>query len=118
MGETTIFLRDLIRDVDIGIHDHEIGNPQSLRFDLEVSISGSEPPMQDDINHVLDYEYLLESLENAIGEGRFSLLESLGSRILENLMTPPQVTTARVQIIKLDILEETGTLGCQMTRVR
>ena len=30
-GKTTIFLRDLIRDVDIGIHDHEIGRPQSLR---------------------------------------------------------------------------------------
>lgn len=117
-GKTTIFLRDLIRDVDIGIHDHEIGRPQSLRFDLEVSIPGAESPIIDEISHVLDYEYLLESLESSISNGRSSLLESLCSKILEKLMIPPQVSSATVQISKVDILDENGVLGCQMTRER
>ena len=28
-GVTTLFLEDIVRDVDIGVHDFEIGNPQS-----------------------------------------------------------------------------------------
>ena len=117
-GKTTIFLRDLTREVDIGIHDHEMGRPQSLRFDLEASIPSAESPIIDEISHVLDYEYLLESLESSISDGRVSLLESLCSKILEKLMIPPQVSSATVQISKVDILDENGVLGCQMTRER
>lgn len=117
-GKTTIFLRDLMRDVDIGIHDYEIGRPQSLRFDLEVSVPGAEAPFIDEISHVLDYEYLLESLESSISDGRYSLLESLCSKILEKLMIPSQVSSATVKISKVDILDENGVFGCQMTRER
>ncbi len=117
-GQTSVFLRDLIREVDIGIHDHEIGHPQSIRFDLEVTIDGSEAPISDEITHVLNYEYLLESVEKSLTEGRVSLLESLGSRILEKMMAPSQVSSAKIQITKLEILKENGTLGCRMTRTR
>ena len=57
-GRTVIFLRELFREVDIGIHAHEIGHPQRLRFDIEVSIPGSEPPKSDKITDVVNYEYL------------------------------------------------------------
>jgi len=117
-GQTSVFLRDLIREVDIGIHDYEIGHPQSIRFDLEVTIDGSEAPISDEITHVLNYEYLLESVEKSLSEGRVSLLESLGSRILEKMMAPSQVSSAKIQITKLEILKENGTLGCRMTRTR
>lgn len=117
-GQTSVFLRDLIREVDIGIHDYEIGHPQSIRFDLEVTIDGSEAPISDEITHVLNYEYLLESVEKSLSEGRVSLLESLGSRILEKMMAPSQVSSAKIQITKLEILNENGTLGCRMTRTR
>ena len=29
-GVTTLFLEDVVRDVDIGVHDFEIGNPQKV----------------------------------------------------------------------------------------
>ena len=74
-GRTVIFLRDLFREVDIGIHAHEIGHPQKLRFDIEVSIPGSGPPKSDRIIDVIDYEYLLESIEDSINGSRLSLLE-------------------------------------------
>ncbi|DAC46482.1 MAG TPA: dihydroneopterin aldolase, partial [Candidatus Thalassarchaeaceae archaeon] len=84
----------------------------------EVTIDGSEAPISDEITHVLNYEYLLESVEKSLTEGRVSLLESLGSRILEKMMAPSQVSSAKIQITKLEILKENGTLGCRMTRTR
>ena len=117
-GRTVIFLRELFREVDIGIHAHEIGHPQKLRFDIEVSIPGSGPPKSDRIIDVIDYEYLLESIEDSINGSRLSLLESLGSRILDRLMVPLQVSEASVRITKMDVLEGDAKFGCEMTRKR
>ena len=117
-GRTMIFLRELFRDVDIGIHDHEIGRPQKLRFDIEVVIPGSEPPKSDKISDVVNYEYLLESIDDSIRETRVSLLESLGSRILDKLLVPPPVSEATIKITKMDILEGDANFGCQMSRKR
>tara|TARA_S200000501_G_scaffold316094_1_gene308754 strand:+ start:816 stop:1220 length:405 start_codon:yes stop_codon:yes gene_type:complete len=117
-GRTVIFLRELFREVDIGIHAHEIGHPQRLRFDIEVSIPGSEPPKSDSITDVLNYEYLLGSIEDSINGTRLSLLESLGSRILDKLMIPLQVTEASIKITKMDILEGDAKFGCKMYRKR
>ena len=117
-GRTVIFLRDLFREVDIGIHAHEIGHPQKLRFDIEVSIPGSEPPKTDRITDVINYEYLLKSVEDSINGSRLSLLESLGSRILDRLMVPLQVSEASVKITKMDVLEGDAKFGCEMTRNR
>ena len=117
-GRTVIFLRELFREVDIGIHAHEIGHPQKLRFDIEVSIPGSEPPKTDRITDVINYEYLLESVEDSINGSRLSLLESLGSRILDRLMVPLQVSEASVKITKMDVLEGDAKFGCEMTRNR
>ena len=117
-GRTVIFLRDLFREVDIGIHAHEIGHPQKLRFDIEVSIPGSDPPKSDKITDVVNYEYLLESVEDSINGSRLSLLESLGSIILDRLMIPLQVSEASVKITKMDVLEGDAKFGCEMTRKR
>ena len=95
-GRTVIFLRELFREVDIGIHNHEIGQPQKLRFDIAVSIPGTDPPKSDAITEVVNYEYLLESVEDSINGSRLSLLESLGSIILDRLMIPLQVSEASV----------------------
>ena len=117
-GKTVIFLSELLREVEIGIHAHEMGNPQRLRFDIEVVILGSEPPKSDRIGDVVNYEYLLESIEDSIDGTRLSLLESLCSRILDKLMIPVQVTEASVKITKMDILEGDAKFGCQMSRKR
>lgn len=116
-GKTVIFLRELFREVDIGIHAHEIGHPQRLRFDIEVLTLGSVP-ISDRITDVVDYEYLLESIEDSISGTRLSLLESLGSRILDKLMIPLQVHEASIKITKMDILEGDAKFGCQMSRKR
>ena len=65
-GVTTLFLEDIVRDVDIGVHDFEIGNPQKIRFDMYVIMSNIQNPLNDDLNEVLNYEYLITSLENIL----------------------------------------------------
>ena len=117
-GVTTLFLEDVVRDVDIGVHDFEIGNPQKVRFDIYVMISDILIPDNDDLNEVLNYEYLIHSLDEVLSFGRFSLLETLANRLLEEISTPASVKAASVVITKLDILDGDGRLGCSMTKIK
>ena len=117
-GVTTLFLEDIVRDVDIGVHDFEIGNPQKIRFDMYVIMSNIQNPLTDDLNEVLNYEYLITSLENILSLGRFSLLETLANRLLEEISAPKSVKAASVVITKLDVLDGDGKLGCSMTQIK
>ena len=117
-GVTTLFLEDIVRSVDIGVHDYEIGNPQRVRFDIYVLISGVEDPENDIIEDVLNYEYLLNSLEKVLLKDRFSLLESLANNLLDSILQPESVESATVILTKLDVLEGDGRLGCSMTRTK
>ena len=117
-GVTTLFLEDIVRGVDIGVHDHEIGNPQRVRFDIYVLISGVKNPENDILGDVLNYEYLLDTLEKIISGVRYSLLESLANKILDSILEPQSVVAASVVITKLDVLDGDGRLGCSMTRIK
>ena len=117
-GVTTLFLEDIVRDVDIGVHDFEIGNPQRIRFDIYVIMSEVQKPLNDNLNEVLNYEYLITSLENVLSLGRFSLLETLANRLLEEISIPTSVKAASVVITKLDVLDGDGRLGCSMTKIK
>ena len=117
-GVTTLFLEDIVRDVDIGVHDFEIGNPQKIRFDMYVIMSNIQTPLNDDLNEVLNYEYLITSLENILSLGRFSLLETLANRLLEEISAPKSVKAVSVVITKLDVLDGDGRLGCSMTQIK
>ena len=117
-GVTTLFLEDIVRDVDIGVHDFEIGNPQKVRFEIYVMMSDIQNPNKDDLSEVLNYEYLIDSLNNVLSLGRYSLLETLANRLLAEISAPTSVKAASVVITKLDILDGDGRLGCSMTKIK
>mgnify|MGYP006080244629 CR=1 FL=1 len=117
-GLTTLFLEEIIRDVDIGVHDHEIGNPQRVRFDIYVLIPDIQNPENDSIDEVLNYEYLIDSLEQVLSLGRFSLLETLANNVLDKILMPNCVEAASVVLTKLDVLDGDGQLGCSMTKIK
>ena len=117
-GVTTLFLEDIVRDVDLGVYDFEIGNPQKVKFDIYVMLSEVRNPENDKLEEVLNYEYLIESLDHVLSLARFSLLETLAHRLLEEVSIPNSVKAASVVITKLDILNGDGTLGCSMTKIK
>ena len=114
---TSLFLEKVIRQVDIGVHDHELGSLQRLSFDIYVMLSGDSTPQGDEISEVLDYEYLISALEETLNLQRASLLETLANRLLDRILKPSSVEAATVVITKLDVLGGDGQLGCSITRI-
>ena len=115
---TSLFLEKVIRQVDIGVHDHELGSLQRLSFDIYVMLSGDSTPQGDEISEVLDYEYLISALEETLNLQRASLLETLANRLLDRILKPSSVEAATVVITKLDVLGGDGQLGCSITRIK
>ena len=115
---TIVFLEDAVREIEVGIHDFEHKTSQPVRFDIYAVQSGSQTPEGDDIDQVLNYEYLQTALNSVISRGRFGLLESLASELLDELMEPTRVTAASVKITKQDIPGFEGELGCSVTRLK
>lgn len=117
-GVTTLFLENVVREVDIGVHAHEIGAPQRLQFDVYVMLAGASEPSEDEIDEVLNYEYLLGALDQTLELERAALLETLANRLLDRILIPAAVEGASVIITKLDVLDGDGQLGCSMTRLK
>jgi dihydroneopterin aldolase len=117
-GVTTLFLENVVREVDIGVHDHEFGTPQRLQFDIYVMLSGVSEPNADEIGEVLDYEYLISALDETLEMNRAALLETLANRLLDRILEPNSAEGASVILTKLDVLEGDGQLGCSMTRLK
>ncbi len=117
-GVTTLFLENVVREVDIGVHDHEFGTPQRLQFDIYVMLSGVSEPSADEIGEVLDYEYLISALDKTLEMNRAALLETLANRLLDRILEPNSAEGASVILTKLDVLEGDGQLGCSMTRLK
>ena len=114
---SSLFMEGVVRDVDIGIHPHEIGSPQRIRFDIHVILEDAETT-GDSIDKVLDYEYLIASLDRVLAMERPALLETLSTRIVDEVMAPTEVSAASVSATKLDVLDDDGRLGCTLTRVK
>ena len=114
---SSLFMEGVVREVDVGIHIHEIGSPQRIIFDIHVILEDAETGA-DSIDEVLDYEYLIASLDRVLEMERPALLETISTRILDEVMTPVEVAAASVSATKLDVLEDDGRLGCTITRVK
>ena len=93
----------------MGIHDHERGVTQPVQFDIEVLVQS--PEGDDSIDNVLDYEYLEQSVDDALSESRAELQETLARRILNSVMTPQAALAATVSLTKLDPMGFDSRLG-------
>ncbi len=117
-GATVVFLENEVREIEVGIHDYEIGKEQQVRFDIYAAQSKSKNSESDTIENVLNYEYLISSLNSSLDSRRFNLLENLASDIVRRVLAPEEVGAASVKITKVGIPDVAGGLGCSVTRVK
>ena len=113
---TTLRLEDVVKYLDIGAHDYEMGVKQPIRFDIEVLLEGAKAPLNDQIGDVLDYEYLHRSIESATTQ-RTALMETIASSILQSVLIPENVVAGVVCLTKISPMGFDGKFGCTLVRV-
>jgi dihydroneopterin aldolase len=111
-----VFIRDLTLDCSIGIHAHEKNGPQRIRINLDLAVSETAAPLNDDINNVVCYERISNDIRTLVASGHVNLVETLAESVAALCLTNPLVQTARVRIEKLDVFEDTTSVGVEIER--
>jgi dihydroneopterin aldolase len=113
-----IFLVNAEREIEVGVHEFEFGSKQRVVFDIYVAHLAEEESQFLKIEDVVDYEYLLDSLDQVIGAGRFGLVEQIADELLDYVLSPKQTLAATVKITKIEVPNAKGDLGCCLTRLK
>jgi len=114
---TTLQLRNYIVDMEIGVLEEEQGVTQRIRFDVDIFISGATVPDEDEIDRVLDYDFIRGKINEKVHGIRTNLLESLVGDLIDSLLIPFEAVAASVTATKLDIYDDGSEIGCKMMRL-
>jgi dihydroneopterin aldolase len=111
-----ISLRDHVVEADIGAFQKERGHKQRLRFNVVVEVRPVTGPLEDDVDRILSYDKITESIASELTAERLNLLETLAERVAERILAEPAAMRAFVRIEKLDL--GPYALGVEIVRSR
>ncbi len=106
-GNQTLNLTGLRFAANLGILDVEKTGPQPIQVDTELNIGEQDlHPVDDEINHVLDYRKIRQIIIDECTAQHVNLLETLIGKLSRRLMQIPGVLGVRVKIAKLEIFDD------------
>lgn len=106
-GTQILTLTGLRFAANLGILENEKLAPQPIQVDAELNL-GTQAlhPVDDEINHVLDYRKIRQIIIDECTERHVNLLETLIGKLARRLMQLPGVVGVRVRIAKLEIFDD------------
>ncbi|MDM7932386.1 dihydroneopterin aldolase [Tabrizicola sp.] len=111
-----ISLRDHLVEADIGAFQQERGHKQRLRFNVVVEVRPVAEPLEDDVDRILSYDRITESIATELAAERLNLLETLAERVADRILAEPAAMRAFIRIEKLDV--GPYALGVEIVRSR
>ncbi len=113
-----VFVRDLELSCLIGVYQHEKEARQRVRINLDLAVREGEPDgrLHDDLANVVCYEALSNGVRDLVGQGHINLVETLAEEIAAMCLTDSRVRSARVRVEKLDVFEDTASVGVEIER--
>jgi 7,8-dihydroneopterin aldolase/epimerase/oxygenase len=113
-GCRLMFLRGLSVQARIGIHDFELQTPQRLIIDIDVYVDlGQHTPKADQIQEVVDYDFLRALVHRRVARGHIHLQETLCDDVLTEILLHPAVKAAQVSTRKPDVYPDCEAVGVQ-----
>jgi dihydroneopterin aldolase len=110
-----LFLRNYEVWVNIGVHDFEKTAEQRviINVDLYVPLALSTPK-QDELDEVVDYDFIRSTIAKRISRGHIQLQETLCDELLADMLAHPGVAAARVSTEKPDVYPDCAAVGCEV----
>jgi dihydroneopterin aldolase len=114
-----IYLRDALFEANIGVYDREHAGAQRLivNVDLFVALAASTP-RHDQVEEVVDYDFVRETIQRRIARGHVNLQETLVDDLAGLLLAHPGVVAVRVCTEKPDVYEDVAGVGIEVLRFR
>ena len=114
-----LFLRNYEVWINIGVHDFEKKGEQRvlINVDLYVPLAVSTP-QRDQLEEVLDYDFMRRSIAQRVKQGHIHLQETLCDAIAANLLAHDIVRAVRVRTEKPDAYPDCDAVGVEVFRIK
>ena len=114
--ETRVFIRNLELLARIGVHGHEQGTPQPVRFNVWLSCEANGAG--DRLENAIDYETVADKIRAIVASGHINLAETLAERVAAACLEDPRVKKVEVSVDKLHALHGAESAGVEIERER
>ena len=114
-----LFLRNYQVMSNIGVHEFEKKGEQRVLFNVELFIPlAQSTPVNDQLNEVVDYDFIRDTIETRLAQGHIHLQETLCDDIARTLLTHPKVRAVQVSTEKPDVYPDCDAVGVQVFHIR
>ena len=114
LEEYRVSIADLEVNAHVGITEEERSKGQRLRINLS-ALADPPFPTLDRLDAVVCYAHLRDITLDTVRSERTCLLETLAQRIAERCFADPRLRILNVKLEKLDVFEDAGSVGVEMT---
>ena len=111
-----VFIKNLILDVFIGIHNFEKKKKQRVRFNIEVITNPYIKPSNKDLSTILNYEDLINNIKLLVKKQHHELIEDLAENMFEIIFQNRLVKKIIIKIEKLDIIKNSESVGIEFSK--
>jgi dihydroneopterin aldolase len=110
-----LFLRDYEVFINIGVHAFEKTGEQRVLINVDLYIPlALSTPTADELDEVVDYDFMRRSIASRVGRGHIHLQETLCDDVLALMLAHPKVRAARVSTEKPDVYPDCDGVGCEV----
>ena len=111
-----VFIKNLILNVFIGIHNFEKKKKQRVRFNIEVVTNPYIKPNNKDLSTILNYEDLINKIRLLVKKQHHELIEDLAENMFEIIFQNRLVKKISIKIEKLDIIKNSESVGIEFSK--
>jgi dihydroneopterin aldolase len=110
-----LFLRDEEVFINIGLHAFEKTKEQRVLINVYLYVPlALSTPKTDELDEVVDYDFMRRSIAERVGRGHIQLQETLVDDLLALMLSHPKVRAARVSTEKPDVYPDCESVGCEV----
>ncbi len=110
-----LFLRNFEVMINIGVHDFEKQGEQRVLFNVELFIPlAVSTPTQDELDEVVDYDFIRNTIEARVSTGHIHLQETLCDDVARTLLKHPKVRAVQVSTQKPDVYPDCEAVGVEV----
>jgi len=111
-----VFIKNLILNVFIGIHNFEKKKKQRVRFNVEVITNPYIKPNNKDLSTILNYEDLINKIKLLVKKQHYELIEDLAENMFAIIFQNRLVKKINIKIEKLDIIKNSESVGIEFSK--
>lgn len=110
-----IFVKDYVKDANIGIYAEEKGVTQQIRLTVDAFLAPGVVSTVDEMVEVPSYTDIIDAIDHLIGRGHINLVETLAEELATMLLRDTRIGGVRILVEKL----ERGPIrGVEISRTR